>query len=167
MEAPYKKMLIYLDGSEASMTAVMYAIMLAKANNAELHAMYVVNAKAVQDLVKAGIFIDAERQEYLADLDADADRHLRHTHKLAESKGIGLTGVKRSGSVYAHVNDYIQEQRIDLLVLGGLSGIRSRRDELMSEVDRILRVVECPVMVVKDDETIWDRFEDMIDEEGE
>ncbi len=60
MTEPFKHMLVYLDGSEDSVTAAMAAIALAKRLDASLTAMYVVNTRALQDLVKARIFLDME-----------------------------------------------------------------------------------------------------------
>ena len=61
---PFSKILVYLDGSEGSMTAAMYSILLAESTKAELHASYVVNTKALSDLVKSRVFVDQEKMEY-------------------------------------------------------------------------------------------------------
>ena len=79
---PFSKILVYLDGSEGSMTAAMYSILLAESTKAELHASYVVNTKALSDLVKSRVFVDQEKMEYLEDLKKDAKRHIRHTERL-------------------------------------------------------------------------------------
>ncbi|MDY5908723.1 MAG: universal stress protein, partial [Bullifex sp.] len=62
MKAPYSRILVYLDGSEGSMSAAMYAVLLARASGASLHAVYVVNTKAISDLVNARVFISSEKQ---------------------------------------------------------------------------------------------------------
>ncbi len=56
MSVPFKQIVAYIDGSESSMTALMYAIKLAKEHHARATAVYVVNTKALSDLVKSGIF---------------------------------------------------------------------------------------------------------------
>ncbi|MDY4612034.1 MAG: universal stress protein [Sphaerochaetaceae bacterium] len=159
MTVPFHDILVYLDGSEGSLTAAMYAIMLAKSTGTQLTAMYVVNTKAISELVKARVFVDVERQEYLSDLEADADRYLRHVVHLGSQKDVTVKSVKCSGTVHVEVRNYIKENHIDMLVLGGVTEIRSRRDELMSESDRMLRTAPCPVLVVRDDESVWDLFE--------
>ena len=60
MKVPYSRILVYLDGSEGSINALMYSIILAKSTGAELHAVYVVNTKALGDLVRSHIFVDQE-----------------------------------------------------------------------------------------------------------
>ncbi len=159
MTVPFQRILVYIDGSEGSIAASMYAILLAQSTGAELNAVYVVNTKAVHDLVKAHIFVDVEKDEYLKDLDKDADRHLRHAAKLAQSKGILMHTMKRSGSTHQEVYACVKEEQIDMLVMSGLTEIRSRREELLSDVDRIVRLVSCPVLLIHDTEDVWMKFE--------
>ena len=160
--APYKSILVYLDGSEGSMSAAMYAILLAASSKASLHAVYVVNTKALGDLVRSRIFVDQEKAEFLADLKKDAGRHIRHTERLAASKDVTITTASIEGSPHKEIISYIKEHDIDLLVLGSVNTIRSRRDELTSENDRMLRTSPCPVLVVRDsDDSIWQQFEEV------
>ncbi len=162
MRAPFSDVLVYLDGSEGSMSAAMYAVMLAKSTGARLHAIYVINTKAITDLVNAHIFVSSEKAEYLADLAKDAHRHLRHIEKLASSKDIEVVTLQSEGSPSAEVIKYIKSSHIDLLVLGAVNVIRSRRDELTSETDRMLRTSPCPVLVTReDDDSIWQMFEEV------
>ena len=83
MGVPFKQIVVYLDGSESSMTAIMYGIKLAKEHDAKLTAVYVINTRALSELVKAGIFVAIDRDEYQKDLQQDADRYLRHAARLA------------------------------------------------------------------------------------
>ncbi len=159
---PYRNILVYLDGSEGSMTAAMYAILLSASGKANLHAVYVVNTKALGDLVRSRIFVDQEKTEFLEDLKKDAGRHIRHTERLAASKDVTITTASIEGSPHKEIISYIKEHDIDLLVLGSVNTIRSRRDELTSENDRMLRTSPCPVLVVRDsDDSIWQQFEEV------
>ncbi len=83
-----ENILVYVDGTEGSITASQYAILLAKATGAHLEAMYVINTRALHDLVKARIFLQVEQDEYQLDLQADAERYLAHVRELAERKGV-------------------------------------------------------------------------------
>ena len=100
------------------------------------------------------------RSEYLADLNKDAGRHIRHIEKLAKLKGVGVTGQIVEGLPSAQVVKYIKDHSVDLLVLGPVNMIRSRREELTSESDRMLRTAPCPVLVSRDDEKLWQMFEE-------
>jgi nucleotide-binding universal stress UspA family protein len=152
--------MVYVDGSEDSLSAVMYAILLAKQDASKLDAMYVVNTRALSELVKSGIFIDSERSAYQRDLHKDAERYLKHATKLAKMKNVAISCITEEGSAHRIVRDYIKENGIDLLVLGGMSTIRSRLDDLNSETDRMVRTVTCPVMLVRDEEDVWNSFDE-------
>ncbi len=163
----FTKLLVYLDGSEDSVSAAMAAIVLATQLQAQLVAMYVVNTKALQDLVKMRIFLDSEQLEYQRDIEGDAHRYLEHVKKLGKKKGVVVETVKKSGSVSQEVKQYIAHHEVDMLVLGGLSEIHSRRDELLSETDRMMRSATIPVFVVRDSDDIWDMYESLPDLEVE
>lgn len=159
MGVPFRQIVVYLDGSESSMTAIMYGIKLAKEHDAKLTAVYVINTRALSELVKAGIFVAIERDEYQKDLQQDADRYLRHASRLASQKMVAIETVKLEGAVHMVMKDLLKAQKADLLVLGGITDIRSRREELASETDRMMRTSPCPVLVVRDDDDIWLEFE--------
>ncbi|MDR1894662.1 MAG: universal stress protein [Spirochaetales bacterium] len=161
MERPFENILVYINGSEESLAAGMAAIIMAKTTGAGLTAMYVVNTRALSDLVSARIFLPMEQEEYRRDLEADGDRYLRHVEKLAQEKDQKITLCKISGSVQNEIKDHIKKNNIDLLVLGGIGGIRSRRDEFLNEAERVMRSSPCPVLLINDDEFIWDRFESL------
>ncbi len=161
MQAPIRRVMVYLDGSEQSVTAAQYAICLCRAAGAELTALYVVNTRALGDLVKARIFLQEEQEEYRRDLDADADRYLNHVRNLARQKGLAIETVKVSGTVHQEVRRAVQEGEVDLLVIGEVSTIRSRRDELYNEADRAMRSVACSVLIVKDEERVLQLFESL------
>ena len=162
MDGPIKKILVYIDGTEQAITAAQYAIALSKATGAELKALYVVNIRALNDLVKAKIFIESEQAEYQRDLHADAERYLNHVKNLARSKGVVIETDSKSGTPYMEVKNVILEQRIDLLIIGELSHIRSRRDEFFNEAERVMRNAPCAVLIVKDEDRVWDMFEQLV-----
>ncbi len=159
---PFDNILVYLDGSEGSINALMYSIMISKKTGAELHAVYVVNTKALNDLVKSNIFAPWERESYLKDLKEDAKRHIKHAVKLSLKKEVQINAFEMEGSPHIEVADYIRKNSIDLLVMGSINEIKSRREELLGENDRLLRTAGCAVLTVRDDDDIiWDKFEEL------
>lgn len=153
-----ERVLVYLDGSEESMTAAEYAVLLSSGTGAELYAAYVVNTRALTDLVRSRIFLEAEQQEYARDLESDADRYLNHMAKTAEQKNVRVNLIKRSGSVHQELSRLIDEEHIDLLVLGELAKVRSRRDEFYDEAERAMRSAKCTVLIVKDAQRVEEHF---------
>lgn len=159
MTRPIRKIMVYVDGSEQSITAAQYAIVLAKALGAELFALYVVDTRALAELVKSRIFLESEQDEYKRDLDGDASRYLNHVRELARRKGVPIATEKASGAVHVEIKAKVAELGIDLLVLGEISQIRSRRDELYNETERAMRTAPCPVLIAKGEDKLWDLYE--------
>ena len=70
----YKKILLPVDGSAASLRAVEHAIELAKVFGAEIRALYVMNEVAVAALLK---FSGKGKDEVLKDYEAAAGKILK------------------------------------------------------------------------------------------
>ena len=162
MSSPTKKILVYVDGTEQSVTAAQYAICLASFTGAELIAHYVINVRAVEDLLKARIFLRDEQVEYEHDMEADAERYLNYVNELAAKKGVSVTKKRSRGSVHKEIVNAVEEDEVDLLVIGELSRIRSRRDEFYDEAERAMRAVPCSVLIVKDEDRVWEIYESLV-----
>ena len=161
MGKPLKKIMVYIDGTEQSVTAAQYAICLASFSGAELIAHYVVNTRAVEDLLKARIFLKDEQVEYEHDMEANADRYLDYVSGLAQKKGVALVKKRSRGNVHKEILDAVREYDVDLLIIGELSRIRSRRDEFYDEAERAMRTVPCSVLIVKDEDRVWELYESL------
>ena len=159
MAGPIRNILVYIDGTEESVTATQYAVLLAESTGAVLSAVYIVNTRALKDLVNARIFLREEQEEYQRDIEADADKYLNHASELAAKRGVPLEKIKANGNVHQEVKRIVKEKDADLLVIGELSQIRSRRDEFYNEAERAMRSVDCSVLIVKDEDRVWDLFE--------
>ncbi len=159
MSKVLRNVMVYVDGTEQSVTAAQYAILLCRETGAQLTVLYVVNTRALTDLVKAHIFLEVEQNEYQMDLEADAQRYLNHVVSLGQGKGVEVHTVKRSGTVHQEIKAEVVEREIDLLVLGEVARIRSRRDEFFDEADRAMRGVPCPVLIVRDEDRVWELFD--------
>jgi len=159
MNSPIERIMVYIDGSEESLIACEYAILLAGSSGADLLATYVINTRALNDLVKSRIFLADEEAEYSRDLEEDATRYLDHARRIAESKSVAIETIKVNGSVHQEILRLVDEREIDLLVIGELAHVRSRRDEFYNEAERAMRSVRCSVLVVKDEDRVEELFE--------
>ena len=157
-----KRIIVYIDGTEQSVTAAQYAICLASFSSAELVALYVVNTKAMDTLLKAHIFLQDEQSEYEHDMEADAERYLNYVAELGVKKGVTVVKKRSKGSVQREIVDAVKELDADLLVIGELSRTRSRRDEFYDEAERAIRSVPCSVVIVKDEEKVWNLYESLV-----
>jgi nucleotide-binding universal stress UspA family protein len=162
MQPLIDRILVCVDGSEQSITAAQYALCLSRSTGAHLTALYVINTRAIDDLVKASIFLQEEQEEYTQDIEADAERYLNLVKKMADDKGIAIETRTRKGSVYQEILSVIREEEIDLLIIGELSRVHSRRDELYNEIERAMRLAKCSVVIAKDEDRINDLYEDLV-----
>jgi nucleotide-binding universal stress UspA family protein len=158
---PAKKIMVYVDGTEQSVTAAQYAVCLASFSGAELIALYVINTKAVEDLLRARIFLKDEQVEYEHDMEADAQRYLNYVNELAIQKGVSIVKKSSRGSVHKEIVKAVNENQVDLLVIGELSRIGSRRDEFYDETERAMRAVPCSVLIVKNEDRVWEMYESL------
>lgn len=161
MGKPIQRIMVYIDGTEQSVTAAQYAICLAASSGAELIACYVINTRAVEDLLRAKIFLTDEQIEYEHDMEADADRYLKYVGELAAKKGVSVVKKRGKGSVHKEIVDAVNEHEVDLLVIGELSRIRSRRDEFYDEGERAMRTVPCSVLIVKNEDRVWQLYDSL------
>jgi nucleotide-binding universal stress UspA family protein len=64
--------------------------------------------------------------------------------------------------VHREIVDSVEADDVDLLVIGELSRIRSRRDEFFDETERAMRAVSCSVLIVKDEDRVWEMYESLV-----
>lgn len=161
MISPISNIMVFVDGTESSVTAAQYGVCLAKILHVKLFALYVVNTRALQDLLRTKIFVKEEEEEYERDLGEDAKRYLNHVKTLGSQKGVDVVTLKSEGTVHVEIKKIIEQHKIDLLLLGELSQIRSRRDEFYDESERAMRTVPCSVLIVKDEDRVWDMYDSL------
>lgn len=140
---------VSIAGSAASLVTAKYAVALAKLLSVKLVALYVVDKKVLQDLLKSRIFVDVEARVYERDLEQQGAGILERIARMAQEKGVAFEGVLMKGVVSDEVLNKVQELRADLLVMGELKEMTSRTEVFYDEAERILRRCPCPVVVVK------------------
>jgi len=161
MTNPLQTILLYIDGSESSITAAQLSIAMAKTYGSRLRVIYVVNENLLTELLKAKVFVQIEKMDYERDLEEDGKRYLNYVVKLADRKGLKIETVLRKGVVHEEVAGEAEESGADLLVQGELGEVLSLRDSFYEEGERILRKVKCPVLVVRGSDRIERIFDDL------
>ena len=161
MSGSVKKIMFTIAGAEISILTAKYAICIAKALGADLYGLYVVNMKALDGLLRANVFVQEEELEYENELEEQGKRYLKNIQELAEPKGVKIVSVLAKGIVHEEVVKKIQELEIDMLVMGELKELTSRRDSFYDEGERIFRETKCPVLVAKDAKRIERMYEEL------
>lgn len=136
--------LIPTDGSEECEGAIAYGIEMAKAFDATIHALYVIETKAHYVFTVAGHDPEEmeEYQEYGEGLvEAVVDQ--------AVDAGLDGIGAVRRGAVAEEIVDYAEDNDIDTIIMGaqGRSGI----DKYLigSTTEKVARTATVPVTTVR------------------
>ena len=138
----YSQILVPTDGSPASNAAIEHAIDLAQQYDARLHALYVVDGAAYSTL-EAGAEIVVEA------LESEGDSATARVAEAAEEAGIDCVSTVTTGTAYRSIIDYVDENAVDIVVMGthGRKGLD--RYLLGSVTERVVRTSEVPVLTVR------------------
>jgi nucleotide-binding universal stress UspA family protein len=147
----FSKILVAIDGSEASLDAANYAIDVAKKYNAHLNALTVIDSSKPRYLTASFIAAPTYGLRELEELKQSAQKWLDKVSALAVENNIRLTSqiVEDSVSPANSIVNYAENEHIDLIVVGtrGRSGFK--RLLLGSVASKVVTYASCPVIVVK------------------
>jgi nucleotide-binding universal stress UspA family protein len=139
----FSKILVAIDGSEASMDAADYAISLSREYNAELYALHVIHSDV-------DLFGPHETSEYMTSMRNEGEKYLDKVRLKVNEKDIQIkTEIISSINIAVGIVDYAESNNIDLIVIGtrGRSGFKKLL--LGSVASAVITYAHCPVMVVK------------------
>ncbi|MDR0997880.1 MAG: universal stress protein [Treponema sp.] len=139
-----------ITGSDASILAAKYAIVMAKAYRCKMTAVYVVDTATIRQLTLSKIFIQEESQEYEKSLTSNGERYLSFVEELARAKGVKIDREIRQGAVYTEILTVADDRKADLIVLGGWEKDRSARDIISQAHREIMVNAKCSVLLVKE-----------------
>lgn len=142
-KAIISKILVAIDGSEASMDAADYAISMSKVYDAELYALHVIRADV-------DLFGPHETSEFMTRMRNEGEKYLNKVKLNANEKNIQIkTEIISSINIAGGIVDYAEENNIDLIVIGtrGRSGFKKLL--LGSVASHVVTYAHCPVMAVK------------------
>ena len=138
----FTKILHANDGSEHAFRGLSLAMQLSQQNNSELHMV------SVEEIDYIPEFISEVRQEI-----GMAARRFRsvllRAHAMAEEKQVELHTHILAGHPVRDIVQLAADLHADLLIIGatGHSGMYQR--VIGSRADRLVQLVQCPVLVVK------------------
>ena len=145
------KILVGIDGSEASMAASRYAIDIAKRYNSLLIALFVLHMHGVRSVSSTFITAPTSRIELFEKEKREAQELLDKVRIEAQREDVELRTeiVEGSASVEGSIVDFAENEGAGLIVVGtrGKSGFK--RLLLGSVASGVITYAHCPVMVVK------------------
>ena len=152
----FSKMLVAIDGSDASSKAADYAIFLSKQYNAELlYALHVIHPADV-DLSFGQIKEEIPPSSYHVVANTnnnnkeEAQKYLDKVKLMANEKNVQIkTEIIASINVAGGIVDYAEDKDVSLIVVGtrGKSGFK--KVLLGSVAGDVVTYAHCPVLVVK------------------
>lgn len=155
------RIVVAVAGTVVSLVSAKYAIYIAKLLNVKLTAVYVVDEKTLNELLKSRIFVEVEAMQYEKDLNDQGELFLERLKKLAEVKGVECEVMLLKGVVHEELLKKVKELEADLLVMGQPKERLSRVDTYYDEGEKILKGSPCPVIVVKDPDRVEKLFKEL------
>lgn len=139
----YTRILVPTDGSEAADAAIDHAVTIARATEATIHALYVIDSRITM----------AAQDDTRADLESSlADEGSTAVERIADRAAVdGVSAVTElgRGTPSKEILDYTDRVGIDLIVMG--SAGKSAREKLIrmgSVSERVVDKAQVPVLVV-------------------
>lgn len=151
--AAFTKILVCIDGSESSMKAVDYALMLAEQNDAQVIALNVIVSYLgyARSAPAFGLVAPSAMNDLIEKSKQEAQGWFESIGKKAATKSVKLlTEVVASiTSAVPAIVDYADRNKVDLIVVGtrGRSGFTKLL--LGSVASGVVTYASCPVMVIK------------------
>jgi nucleotide-binding universal stress UspA family protein len=150
MKPLFSNIVVAITGSDASILAAKYAIVMAKLYRCHLSAVYVVDTATIRQLTLSKIFIQEESQEYEKSLELNGERYLSFVEELARAKGVKVDREIRRGAVYTEILAAADEKAADLIILEGWEKDRSARDIITQVHKEVMVNAKCSVFLVKE-----------------
>ncbi len=147
----FQKIVVAVNGSESSLHAAMYGILLSKQYKCELKAIYVVDISTLRQLTMSKIFLEEESSEYELQLEEDGKHYLSYLENLAKEKGVKIKTELKKGAIWSELIKAADEFEADLILVGGREQAvgAGLHDTISRTNSEIVGSAPCNVLVVK------------------
>lgn len=143
----YDDILVPTDGSAEAATATEHAIELARALDATVHALYVIDLPGsvrAPSIREDEVTMRREYREY-------GETVTEEVADTASEVGVDAVGVVRTGSVHEEITDYAEDRGMDLVVMG--TAYRGKFGAILGgTTERVVRTATVPVTSIRMDE---------------
>ena len=151
-----KKILVAINGSESSIRAAMYAVMLARTYKAEIKFLYVIDSATIRYLGMNQILAKDEQVDYKVDLAYEGQNYLEYAVGLAASKGVIAQSELKDGSVVTEIIKSAKLYEADIIVIGAAGKKKAeqlvKRNVHSTHQNDIIENSKVPVLVVQMDD---------------
>ena len=150
-----QKVIVAVNGSEQSIHAAMYGILLSKQYDCDLKAVYVVDTSTLKQLTMSRIFYEEESRNYEKRLEDDGKRYLTYLEKLAAEKGVKIETELKKGAIWSELIKAAEDFGANMILLGGKEQPNDtaqntvRHDKISATNAEIIGSASCNVLVVR------------------
>lgn len=146
----YDDILIPTDGSEQATNAIKAGLSLAADLGATVHAVIV-----LEDFESRIVPITGEQDDRRAEQRERGEEIVGEVAKAAEELGVPCQTAVRSGIVHKEIQAHVEENDIDLVVMGSRGLTNVEKALLGSTADKLIRTLDIPTMVVHRTPEAW------------
>jgi nucleotide-binding universal stress UspA family protein len=139
-----QKILVPTDGSAYSIHAAEYAIGIAKAHDAQITVVYVLDEIVIDRFTKS-----TDREDIEKELKGDGERYTNYILGMAEKAGVKAHPLIVKGRPFEQIVHLASGLNIDLIVMGTYGQRAAERILIGSVAERVIEYAHCPVLVVK------------------
>ncbi|SEL97113.1 universal stress protein [Haloferax larsenii] len=136
----YNHILIPIDGSDGSMRGVEYGLDIAQKYGATVHALYVVDRRTYGDTPAL-----SSDELFFEQVEDHGEEMLGAVEEKAKELGLETVTVCKRGLPHETILDYVEEQGIDLIVMGKHGHSDFELPHIGSCTDRVVRSAKVPV----------------------
>lgn len=145
-----QKIMVIVDGSQASYDAISYAIALAsRIPDCKLCAAFVVDTANMDLLLQMHIFVSEERASFENEMETKGRRTLDFVRTQGIRHNIDIDTYLMKGRVTQIVLQAVRELGVEMLIIGGWHNGSTRKDTSSVEYQLLLDQADCPVVVIK------------------
>lgn len=146
----YDNILIPTDGSEQATNAAKAGLALADDLGASVHAVTVLG-----EFESRIVPVTGEQDDLREEQQERGEAIVGEVADAAEELGIHCTTSVSSGVVHQEIESYVEENDIDLIVMGSRGLTNIEKALLGSTADKVIRTLDIPTMVVHQTPEAW------------
>ncbi|MEL7649117.1 MAG: universal stress protein [Sedimentibacter sp.] len=143
-----KKILVPVDGSDASKKAALKAVEMAKKYDGSITFMYVASMPADMTRTRYGIVVPYDFGQIEKDLREEGRKFLDSFVAEVDSGGIRIDKIPTFGEPYEEILRTAAEGNFELIVMGRRGFSKIKRFFIGSVTQRVISDSPCPVYVV-------------------
>jgi nucleotide-binding universal stress UspA family protein len=140
MGVSLKNILVATDFSPASLSALTWAVSIAKESNSVVHILHVIHPREIA-IASPEAYVDISQQ-----IQMDAQRQLGSLVTLVET--IPHRTWLREGDIWEVLDGFVRSEHIDLITVGASGKSEFKKFLVGSVAEEIVRKATCPVLTV-------------------